>query len=608
MGMSLTPGTRLGPYEILGSLGAGGMGEVYRALDTRLGRAVAVKVIPAELARDPDRIARVEREARAAGAVNHPGVCALFDVGTHAGSPFVVMELLEGQSMRERLRSGPLTVRTSAGYIAQAADALAAVHEKGVVHRDLKPDNLFVTKDGRVKVLDFGLAKLTGPDQVTSADTQTAPVTEIGAVLGTVGYLSPEQVNGQPADSRSDVFALGAILYELVTGARAFHGATAIETLHAILHDEPAPLSTVRPEAPAPLARILRHCLAKDPERRLQTSKDLRNQLEDLLCELDAHSSDEPQPERRWDPIERQLPLTAAHVRQLSVRNPRLIGHPLVYLDNRIESDTLVVYFPGLGGDCRQGEGALRVLPYRAISTSLIGFAKDDTYRPVMGFDDHSQVLRILLRELVQEIRPATTVLVGVSAGADQCLRMIAANDGAGVEVAAIVALGPNLGGETCFVSKQYAGLDAGDPDTILDVLKAIGQHTRPLQAWLALQGYITHTFTKFGLDLEPLKRYAADLVAPFENNGDPLPGWYRAATQRVPGVRIVFSNEEAGLAEALLERHLEANVLGDDYFERSYVIEPTHHLALFEPELVARHVEDALAQLAERRGLPRLR
>jgi TolB-like protein len=278
----LDAGTMLGPYQILAPLGAGGMGEVCRAHDTRLGRDVAIKVIPAELARDPERIRRFEQEARAAGALSHPNVCAIYDIGTHAGAPFVVMELLEGESLRARLDAGSIPLRKAIDYVAQAARGLAAAHEKGVVHRDLKPENLFLTKDGRVKVLDFGLAKLTRPELLAPAGEKPASIaaTETGAILGTVGYMSPEQVRGEATDARSDLFALGAILHELLTGKRAFHGATYVETLHAILNEEPAPLAASGRELPPGLENLVRHCLEKRPEERFQSARDLAFHLE----------------------------------------------------------------------------------------------------------------------------------------------------------------------------------------------------------------------------------------------------------------------------------------------------------------------------------------
>jgi tetratricopeptide (TPR) repeat protein len=275
-------GTTLGPYKIIALLGAGGMGEVYRARDTRLGRDVAIKVILAESARDPERVKRFEQEARAAGALNHPNVCAIYDLGTHDGSPFVVMELLEGETLRAKLETGPIPARKAIDYAAQVARGLAAAHEKGIVHRDLKPENLFVTRDGRVKVLDFGLAKLMRPEVLAPTGEKPISVTatEAGAIVGTVGYMAPEQVRGGGADHRSDLFALGAILYELLTGQRAFHGASYIETLHAILNLEPAALSASGRGIPPGLEPIARRCLEKEPAERFQSASDLAFALE----------------------------------------------------------------------------------------------------------------------------------------------------------------------------------------------------------------------------------------------------------------------------------------------------------------------------------------
>ncbi|HEY3123940.1 MAG TPA: serine/threonine-protein kinase, partial [Thermoanaerobaculia bacterium] len=251
--MTITPGSRLGPYEIVSPLGAGGMGEVYRARDPRLGREVAVKVLPASFSKDPDRLRRFEHEARAAGVLNHPNITAVYDIGSHEGAPYVVSELLEGETLRSRLAAGALAPRKALDYAIQIARGLAAAHEKGIVHRDLKPENLFVTKDGRVKILDFGLAKLkqpeTGAEKMTELPTGTAG-TEPGVVLGTMGYMSPEQVRGQPADRRSDLFAFGAILYEMLSGQRAFHAATSADTITAILMKEPPDLTQTNKEIP----------------------------------------------------------------------------------------------------------------------------------------------------------------------------------------------------------------------------------------------------------------------------------------------------------------------------------------------------------------------
>jgi Tol biopolymer transport system component len=274
---------RLGAYRIDAPLGAGGMGEVYRARDTRLDRDVAVKVLPAHLAEAPEALARFEREAKAVAALSHPGILAIHDFGREGGASFAVMELLEGETLRARLREGPLPVRKAVDYAGQIAHALAAAHARGVVHRDLKPENLFVTADGRVKILDFGLARQDATK--AEADDTHSPTleraTDPGSVLGTVGYMSPEQVRGQTADARSDVFSLGAVLYETLTGRRAFLRETAAETMTAILREEPAGLADdAHANLPAGLARLVSRCLEKNREERFQSARDLAFALE----------------------------------------------------------------------------------------------------------------------------------------------------------------------------------------------------------------------------------------------------------------------------------------------------------------------------------------
>jgi serine/threonine protein kinase len=277
-------GQALGPYRVLEQLGAGGMGEVYRARDPRLGRDVAIKVLPRQFAADADRLRRFEQEARAASALNHPNILVVHDVGTHEGAPFLVTELLEGESLRERLRGGALPVRQAVDIATEIALGLAAAHDHGIVHRDLKPDNVFVTRDGRAKILDFGLVKQVAAlpaDQQTELPTQGVPeVTRAGVLLGTVGYISPEQIRGEPADSRSDIFGFGCVLYEMLSGRRAFEKPTGVETLTAILKEEPPPLVPPSGSAPASLGRIVRRCLEKRPEDRFPSAHELGLALE----------------------------------------------------------------------------------------------------------------------------------------------------------------------------------------------------------------------------------------------------------------------------------------------------------------------------------------
>ena len=284
--MSLPAGSRLGPYEILTPLGAGGMGEVYRARDSRLDRHVAVKVLPEHLADDPASLSRFEREAKAVAAISHPNILAIHDFGTDGGVTFAVMELLEGENLRSRLAGGPLPWRESVEIGIAVADGLAAAHARGIVHRDLKPENVFVTSDGRVKILDFGLARrektLTAPEE-TMAQTVTQQ-TMPGTVMGTVGYMSPEQVTGQPGDARSDIFSLGCVLYEMATGSRTFSGRTGAETLSSILRDDPPDPRQATRDLPADVARVILHCLRKEPEQRFQSARDLSFNLKAILA------------------------------------------------------------------------------------------------------------------------------------------------------------------------------------------------------------------------------------------------------------------------------------------------------------------------------------
>jgi Tol biopolymer transport system component len=274
---TISPKTTLAHYTIVSKIGAGGMGEVYRARDTRLDREVAIKILPANYSTDPDRLKRFEQEARATSALNHPNILTVYDIGTHEGSPYIVAELLAGAELRDQLNDGVLSERKAIDYAQQIAQGLAAAHEKGITHRDLKPENLFVTTDGRVKILDFGLAKLRPQrnEAISSEIATEKQITDPGTVMGTVGYMSPEQVRGQVVDHRSDIFSFGSILYEMLSGQRAFRRETMAETMTAILKEEPPELTTLNSRVSAQLERVVSHCLEKRPEERFQSARDL---------------------------------------------------------------------------------------------------------------------------------------------------------------------------------------------------------------------------------------------------------------------------------------------------------------------------------------------
>jgi serine/threonine-protein kinase len=293
--MTLKLGTRLGPYEIVAPLGAGGMGEVYRARDSRLNRDVAIKVLPERLSQDPQSLARFERESKAVAALSHPNILVLFDVGTHDGLTYAVTELLEGQTLRERLDVSAIPWRKAVEIGVAVAEGLSAAHSKGIVHRDLKPANIFLTSDGRVKILDFGLARRqsgVSPDEETAtfADAET----EAGTVLGTFGYMSPEQVRGGTAGAPSDIFSLGCVLYEMVTGRRAFRGSSAGDIMAAILKEEPAPLAESGKQIPADLDRIIERCLAKNAAQRFHSAHDLAFALKSTLTASTERQTEAP--------------------------------------------------------------------------------------------------------------------------------------------------------------------------------------------------------------------------------------------------------------------------------------------------------------------------
>ncbi|HMA17999.1 MAG TPA: serine/threonine-protein kinase, partial [Thermoanaerobaculia bacterium] len=279
--MTLTAGSRLGPYEIVSAIGAGGMGEVYRARDTRLERTVAIKVLPSHLSASPESRQRFEREAKTISQLSHPHICALHDVGREGETEYLVMEYLEGETLADRLLKGSLPIEQTLRYGMQIADALDKAHRQGIVHRDLKPGNVMLTKTG-VKLLDFGLAKAMAPttpqSSLTALPTQRA-LTQEGTILGTFQYMAPEQVEGREADARTDIFAFGCVLYEMATGKKAFSGATQASLISSILRDEPQPISQVQPMTPPALDRIVKTCLAKDPEERWQSAGDVGKEL-----------------------------------------------------------------------------------------------------------------------------------------------------------------------------------------------------------------------------------------------------------------------------------------------------------------------------------------
>ncbi|HEX4963530.1 MAG TPA: protein kinase [Thermoanaerobaculia bacterium] len=402
--MSIAPGTRLGPYEILGLLAVGGMGEVYRASDSRLDRRVAIKVLPAGQACEPGALARFAREAKAVAALSHPNILAIYDFGSDDGLCYAVTELLEGNTLRSRLQSGPLALRKAIDFARQIAQGLAAAHGKGIVHRDLKPENLFVIHDEQVKILDFGLvAHVESPDpEVTARPTLIRP-TEPGKVMGTVGYMAPEQVRGLAADPRSDIFSFGAVLYEMLLGERAFNLPTAAETMTAVLREDPPRLADAARLLPAGLERLLRHCLEKDPHHRFQSARDLAFALEGIGLDGDTAA--------RTSSASTQIEMRAA---RLAEAGPPSIA---VLPFRNLSPDREAEYFSD--GITEEILNALARIPDLRVAARTSSFAfkgRDEDIRNIGRQLNAQVVLEGSVRQAGDRIR-VTAQLIGVADG-----------------------------------------------------------------------------------------------------------------------------------------------------------------------------------------------
>ncbi len=639
--------TLLSRYKITEALGVGGMGEVYLAEDRELGRRVAIKFLPKGSGADADLIKRFQREAKAAAALNHPSIITIYDAGSHEGRPFLVMEHVEGEALSTVINRRDLPIDMALAIAIQICEGLAAAHEAGITHRDIKPDNILVDESGRVRILDFGLAKLTGTSVLTASD----------ATVGTVNYMSPEQARGDEVDQRTDLFSLGVLLYEMLAGQRPFRGEHRAAVMYAIINEDPQPLRRYNLAASDELDTILAKLLAKNREERYpnaaavivdlrgehraesaasrssSSSKRLRSGSRGALRrrrglgvalwaplvlgilalgwvfgrnstrelgEQSANQTRDTPSEREFmlageTPSERHFVLTADHVRRLSEPDPRLVGRAVRYLDNHVESDTLVFLVPPISGDSQRFESLLRLVSQRAVAPTLVGFEPIAPVRPALSIDDHLSVLRFLLEDLDRGHRPACTVIVGSSAGADLVLRLVASEDGPGIKLSGLIALGPNVSLKTCFASSRFATLEAHDPEGFLTLLRSIGENIESTQAWYRMQVLLVQMYPKFREDLSPLIRLSKDIVAPFETPGDPLAEWFRAAVETVPEVRCVFAHPEAVEAEELLSRHLKENILGDRFSEEAFVIEPGQHFELGNDDVILRYIGQVL-------------
>jgi serine/threonine protein kinase len=607
--VALAPGTRLGAYEILSLIGSGGMGEVYRARDGRLNRDVAIKVLPAALSSDSARLRRFEAEARATAALNHPNILAVYAIDAYDGAPFIVAEFLEGHSLAEAIPHEGFSPRTAVSYVIQMCDALAAAHDKGIVHRDLKPANVFVTSDNRIKILDFGLAKLIdSPLEPSNAAYTRTLDTAPGFVLGTVGYMSPEQLRGEHVDHRTDIFSLGTLLYELLTGHRAFSGATSADTIAAVLSKDPVDLLSAAPGVPASLARIVERAIAKHAIDRFQTVRDLSFTLKALA--LTPSSAIAAQPSVSANVREGTFLLTESTCRKLdrASLNPRMIGDRLLYLDNHVTSSTLVCYLHGTGLDQWDFGQALERSPHRALAPTLYGFQKNARHRIRLSIQDHLTILHDWMCLIVGKDRPQRLVLVGFSTGADLWMRFLSQfADDRELRVHGLLAMDVNVSLDTCWLTRVLAGLTVDDPAQIIRSLQTLGGSMRSLHDWLNAHEYLVRVLRKFQGHLDVLTAFAADIVRPFEGTEfDAFAELFRNVAAHVPHVRIVVSDVAESNREVIMSlklANLDRGLLGDRYRDDSIIVDPnTDHFDLLDSTRLNRHVEELLSAVE---GMP---
>ena len=608
----------IGPYAVDAEIGRGGMGVVYRATDTRLGRAVAIKALPEDVAQDSERLARFEREAKLLASLSHQNIATLFGLEEHDGERYLVMELAEGDTLAELIDKGPILIDDALEYALQIADGLEAAHERGVIHRDLKPANVMVSPEGRVKILDFGLAKASQPevtdDTLAQSPTVTAPMTAAGTILGTAAYMSPEQVRGRAVDTRADIWAFGVVLWEMLVGRRLFEADSTSDVLAGVLRDTPD-WEVLPGNLPSGVDRLLRRCLRRDPAKRLRHIGDARLELEEASEEPPSDEAGVPSGFRSAETLtEGKWTLTTDVCRHLNreTLDPTVIGDKLSYLDNNRQSDVLVVYLHGLVSDHSRFEETLRRSPYRGIAVTLYGFEESRRRRTPLPIADHLTILRLFLESVVESVRPRTTILVGFSSGADMVLRLISEGDVDSNHIDGVLALSPNAGFETCFFSQHLAEIPGEGGEKILNLARETAGAMDTQRAWVLMTPYLVDLVRKFHIDARSLKTFAQDIVAPFLGGGDsPLAGWYRTAREGGLGVRVVFAGDEeserATLRDLMLA-HVDHQVFGPDFNDADIVIEPnTLHMGLMDPEVIERHVEEFVGLLRKTSPTPGL-
>ncbi len=593
---------QIGVYRVDGEIGRGGMGVVYKATDSRLGRTVAIKALPEHLGDNPDLMARFEREARTLAALNHPHIGGIHGIEEHGGRKFLVLEFIDGETLADRIAIGPLRIGEVLEIGSQIAEGLAAAHDAGFVHRDLKPDNIKITPEGAAKVLDFGLARVetTETSQVTDetptagpAETMTTP----GTILGTVQYMSPEQARGKKVDRRTDLWALGVVLYECLTGQSPFARGSAAEGMAAIINEDPdfelLPAST-----PSEVVSLIRRCLRKDARERQRDAGDCRLILEDARNQSTGETSlvsgileISDKRYRVSDELCRTLDRDGF--------DSLLPGWEMYYADNNRDSDVLILWVPSIGGDhtTTPWRELIAASPHRMVIVTPAGMEPDVVNRPVVSLENQFALIRALAVDLRSSLNPKKTIISGFSCGSIMALRC-AAGDISGKLFDGVLAIDADLQESDCFVTRLFAGLDASSAHDVMKGLRTISSSCESVHEWLVLHQHMIECVDKVKSDFSPLIRQGRDLSIDYEGvhsgAASPFVQFLCDAIRNTGTVRCVFhdSNETRRMLGEIRMMHLDNQCLGKGFSDEIFEFLPVpDHIGMMSNERLLRQL-----------------